>query len=72
MLWFSGMMLATDCDTEVDLCYSMPCANGGTCIPHESGYVCQCTQDFQGTYMFCDLDGMSGGCLGSLLSVFPE
>ncbi|XP_025106932.1 cadherin EGF LAG seven-pass G-type receptor 2-like isoform X2 [Pomacea canaliculata] len=45
---FAGMMLATDCDTEVDLCYSMPCANGGTCIPHESGYVCQCTQDFQG------------------------
>ncbi|XP_076447464.1 LOW QUALITY PROTEIN: cadherin EGF LAG seven-pass G-type receptor 2-like [Babylonia areolata] len=45
---FAGRFQANDCDVEVDLCYSMPCQNRGTCIPHESGYTCACSGDFTG------------------------
>ncbi|KAL8613059.1 hypothetical protein ACOMHN_008828 [Nucella lapillus] len=45
---FAGRFQANDCDVEVDLCYSMPCRNRGTCTPHESGYTCACSQGFTG------------------------
>ena len=37
------------CDTEVNLCYSNPCVNGGTCLRKEGGYTCQCRSGFAGT-----------------------
>ncbi|KAK7479931.1 hypothetical protein BaRGS_00028839, partial [Batillaria attramentaria] len=45
---FAGRVQANNCDIEVDLCYSMPCQNGGTCVTHESGYTCLCTGSFEG------------------------
>lgn len=36
------------CDTEVDLCYSNPCQNGGHCKSKESGYSCICPHRFTG------------------------
>lgn len=36
------------CDTEVDLCYSSPCLNNGTCIRREGGYSCVCAAGFTG------------------------
>ncbi|KAG7299925.1 hypothetical protein JYU34_016950 [Plutella xylostella] len=36
------------CDTEVDLCYSSPCANGGSCLRREGGYTCVCAAGFTG------------------------
>lgn len=42
------------CDTEVNLCYSNPCANGGQCVRREGGYTCVCRPGFAGTD--CQLD----------------
>ena len=44
------------CDTEVNLCYSNPCGNQGTCQRKEGGYVCVCKPGFTGekqvTYIY--------------------
>ena len=37
------------CDTEVDLCYSSPCINNGTCVRREGGYTCVCAPGYTGT-----------------------
>ena len=42
------------CDTEVNLCYSNPCLNGGKCLRKEGGYTCQCKAGFAGQE--CQLD----------------
>lgn len=36
------------CDTEVNLCYSNPCKNGGVCMRREGGYTCICEMPFTG------------------------
>lgn len=36
------------CDTEVDLCYSYPCMNNGTCVRREGGYTCVCSAGYTG------------------------
>ncbi|TMW42451.1 hypothetical protein DOY81_012476, partial [Sarcophaga bullata] len=36
------------CDTEVDLCYSDPCENGGSCVRREGGYTCVCPPSHTG------------------------
>lgn len=46
---FTGSTEHYLCDTEVDLCYSDPCQNGGTCTRREGGYTCLCTDKFTGT-----------------------
>lgn len=46
---FTGSKEHYLCDTEVDLCYSDPCQNGGTCTRREGGYTCLCTYEFAGT-----------------------
>lgn len=36
------------CETEINLCYSNPCRNGGSCTRKEGGYTCVCRQHFMG------------------------
>lgn len=42
------------CDTEVDLCYSSPCVNNGTCMRREGGYTCVCAPGFTGSLSLSD------------------
>ncbi|XP_055533079.1 protocadherin-like wing polarity protein stan isoform X2 [Wyeomyia smithii] len=45
---FTGSKEHYLCDTEVDLCYSDPCLNGGSCIRREGGYTCICGEQYTG------------------------
>lgn len=45
---FTGSKELYLCDTEVDLCYSDPCKNGGTCKRKENGYTCLCESKYTG------------------------
>ncbi|KAL7022348.1 hypothetical protein ACKWTF_012208 [Chironomus riparius] len=45
---FTGGTEAYLCDSEVNLCYSDPCQNGGTCKQKENGYTCICKNEFTG------------------------
>lgn len=36
------------CETEIDLCYSNPCLNGGVCAHREGGFTCICHEDYTG------------------------
>lgn len=36
------------CDTEVNLCYSRPCGEHGTCMRKEGGYTCVCLPGYTG------------------------
>jgi cadherin EGF LAG seven-pass G-type receptor 1 len=42
---FTGKTEHYFCDTEIDLCYSDPCQNNGSCIRREGGYTCKCKGD---------------------------
>ncbi|KAM6973322.1 cadherin EGF LAG seven-pass G-type receptor 1-like [Aplochiton taeniatus] len=48
------------CETEVDLCYSSPCQNHGTCHSREGGYTCECAEHFTGER--CEVNSRSGRC----------
>lgn len=50
---FTGSKEHYLCDTEIDLCYSNPCQNGGTCRRRESGYTCMCSARYAGEH--CEL-----------------
>ncbi|KAJ8731807.1 hypothetical protein PYW08_014537 [Mythimna loreyi] len=45
---FTGSREHYMCDTEVDLCYSSPCINNGTCVRREGGYTCVCAPGYTG------------------------
>ncbi|XP_036288227.1 cadherin EGF LAG seven-pass G-type receptor 3 isoform X1 [Pipistrellus kuhlii] len=49
------------CETELDLCYSNPCRNGGACARREGGYTCVCGPRFTGED--CELDTEAGRCV---------
>lgn len=53
---FTGSREAYLCDTEVNLCYSNPCQNGGTCRRREGGYACSCSPDYTGENCQISLD----------------
>lgn len=36
------------CETEINLCYSNPCLNGGVCARREGGFTCICREDYTG------------------------
>ncbi|XP_026328508.1 protocadherin-like wing polarity protein stan isoform X2 [Hyposmocoma kahamanoa] len=66
---FTGSREHYMCDTEVDLCYSSPCVNNGTCLRREGGYTCVCTAGFTGvncetilTKETCDVNGAGTIC----------
>uniref|UniRef100_A0A803W489 Cadherin EGF LAG seven-pass G-type receptor 3 n=1 Tax=Ficedula albicollis TaxID=59894 RepID=A0A803W489_FICAL len=48
------------CETEINLCYSNPCLNGGICTRREGGYTCVCRQHFSGEN--CEVDSRAGRC----------
>lgn len=45
---FTGMKHKSECDLQINQCFSNPCLNGGICHRHESGYSCQCPSEFVG------------------------
>ncbi|GBP48920.1 Protocadherin-like wing polarity protein stan [Eumeta japonica] len=45
---FTGSKEHYMCDTEVDLCYSSPCLNGGSCMRREGGHSCVCAAGYTG------------------------
>ncbi|XP_060060672.1 cadherin EGF LAG seven-pass G-type receptor 3 isoform X2 [Erinaceus europaeus] len=49
------------CETELNLCYSNPCRNGGACAQREGGYTCACRPRFTGED--CELDTEAGRCV---------
>lgn len=53
---FTGSKESYLCDTEVNLCYSNPCVNGGTCYRREGGYACSCSPEFGGENCEISLD----------------
>ncbi|GBM44624.1 Protocadherin-like wing polarity protein stan [Araneus ventricosus] len=57
---FTGMKHKYECDTEVNLCYSSPCLNGGTCVRREGGFSCLCKEGFTG--IKCEVDLLNSTC----------
>uniref|UniRef100_A0A8D0CUI8 Cadherin EGF LAG seven-pass G-type receptor 3 n=1 Tax=Sander lucioperca TaxID=283035 RepID=A0A8D0CUI8_SANLU len=49
------------CETEINLCYSNPCLNGGVCARREGGYTCICREDYTGDR--CEFDRRQGRCV---------
>uniref|UniRef100_A0A8D3DHC2 Cadherin, EGF LAG seven-pass G-type receptor 3 n=1 Tax=Scophthalmus maximus TaxID=52904 RepID=A0A8D3DHC2_SCOMX len=49
------------CETEINLCYSNPCLNGGVCARREGGYTCICREDYSGDQ--CEFDRRQGRCV---------
>ncbi|XP_070825691.1 cadherin EGF LAG seven-pass G-type receptor 3 isoform X1 [Chaetodon trifascialis] len=49
------------CETEINLCYSNPCLNGGVCARREGGYTCICREDYSGDR--CEFDRRQGRCV---------
>ncbi|KAH8396820.1 hypothetical protein KR215_004771 [Drosophila sulfurigaster] len=78
---FTGSKEHYLCDTEVDLCYSDPCQNGGSCVRREGGYTCVCPDSHTGPSCEtsisklrpCMSDACEGGlsCMQNYLSSQP-
>ncbi|KAI1892191.1 hypothetical protein AGOR_G00130780 [Albula goreensis] len=49
------------CETEINLCYSNPCLNGGVCARREGGYTCICRENYTGEH--CQWDRRQGRCV---------
>ncbi|XP_051163355.1 protocadherin-like wing polarity protein stan isoform X2 [Leptopilina boulardi] len=58
---FTGSRESYLCDTEVNLCYSNPCKNGGTCQRKEGGYSCTCPVNYIGDN--CEISLENDACL---------
>ncbi|KAF7994935.1 hypothetical protein HCN44_004407 [Aphidius gifuensis] len=61
---FTGSKEAYLCDMEVNLCYSNPCKNNGTCHRKESGYTCVCPPLYTGAN--CEVSLESDICSSSI------
>ncbi|CAG9865104.1 unnamed protein product [Phyllotreta striolata] len=60
---FTGSKEHYLCDTEVNLCYSSPCRNNGTCKIREGGYTCVCPAGYAGENCETKLDSDKCNCL---------
>ncbi|KAL7299168.1 hypothetical protein TKK_0007766 [Trichogramma kaykai] len=61
---FTGSREAYMCDTEVNLCYSNPCKNGGTCRRREGDYTCECLSTFMGKN--CEISMKKDACYANV------
>ncbi|CAL4108899.1 unnamed protein product [Meganyctiphanes norvegica] len=61
---FTGMREHYECDTELNLCYSSPCGNHGTCMRREGGYTCVCLPGYTGKN--CEVNLLSGSCVSGV------
>ncbi|GMR47848.1 hypothetical protein PMAYCL1PPCAC_18043 [Pristionchus mayeri] len=52
--------LSGSCNARIDLCYSNPCRNNGSCVPLESGYRCECIDRWRGAE--CEIPPLSHTC----------
>ncbi|KAL3270161.1 hypothetical protein HHI36_009218 [Cryptolaemus montrouzieri] len=66
---FTGSKEHYLCDTEVNLCYSSPCQNNGTCKIREGGYTCVCTDNFSGVN--CEVPTRDQTCRAELCKDDP-
>ncbi|XP_063045384.1 aggrecan core protein-like isoform X2 [Engraulis encrasicolus] len=46
-----------DCQTELDVCHSNPCANGATCVERGDSFTCLCLPSYGGKR--CEIDEQS-------------
>ncbi|GFQ74088.1 fat-like cadherin-related tumor suppressor homolog [Trichonephila clavata] len=53
---FKKMELHCGVLLDLGICSSQPCLNGGTCVPTNSGFTCQCLSRYQGSHCEIDLD----------------
>ena len=58
---FTGKKNHYTCDIEVDMCYSNPCQNQGTCLSKEGGYTCVCHENYTGTN--CEISLLQDSCV---------
>ena len=49
---FTGEVNHYTCNIEVNMCYSNPCQNSGTCVSKEGGYSCICQAGYTGIVLF--------------------
>ena len=61
---FTGETSAYTCNMEVNMCYSAPCQNQGTCLSREGGYTCLCQENYTGRD--CEVSLLQGECTPGL------
>ena len=57
---FTGEKNHYICNIEVDMCYSNPCQNQGSCVSKEGGYTCVCQDNFVGVN--CEISLLDDSC----------
>jgi cadherin EGF LAG seven-pass G-type receptor 1 len=63
---FTGLREHYLCDAEINLCFSSPCQNGGTCFRRERGFSCLCPPDFTGAG--CEIGLTADSCQPNICS----
>lgn len=63
---FTGLKEHYLCDAEINLCFSSPCKNGGTCYRKESGFSCSCPAGFTGSQ--CEIHMSMDTCQPNICS----
>lgn len=66
---FTGMKHKTECNLQINPCFSNPCLNGGQCHRHESGYTCECKPEYLGPR--CEHSFANSTCQSIALSAIP-
>ena len=61
---YTGLTTRYTCDVAINLCYSNPCQNGGTCHGSEDSFQCECHPGFTG--QLCELTGCTNCSFGKV------